>query len=315
MKLLPIAGDAAEALATARRLAELDSGAKIWLASDTKPEGDLAFIDCALPEVVNVASPAFKCVPARSREVSTRPLRKCPPPPRIAKVSSTLEVTLAGRPVQIRELELEPGASATLIPAARISPRQRLDFNSKHLVPSAGMMPSPCRCHASTAVRHADHPFTVREIALASLIESRRIEMTRSAPMPGRRRKSPMRAYVFEHWLPKTWPTDRPLIALNPTTSSGLISVKPLPGNGLPHDSLRSVLPDHPVLFRVASSSRGTHERRCSACQPCSNRCGSPEWSPCWLRRACRPAHHRHRLLAGQFPSSLPLLSRLSARA
>jgi hypothetical protein len=98
-----------------------------------------------------------------------------------------------------------------------------------------------------------DKPDPFTEIALASLIESRRIEMTRSTPDAWPPKEKPD-VYVFEHWLPKTWPTDRPVIVLNPTTSSGPISVKPLPGNGLPHDSLRSVLPDHPLLFRVASS-------------------------------------------------------------
>ncbi|MFN9941059.1 MAG: hypothetical protein ACK56I_16435, partial [bacterium] len=82
---------------------------------------------------------------------------------------------------------------------------------------------------------------------------SRRIEMARYASDAWPPKEKPD-VYVFEHWLPKTWPNDRPVIVLNPTSSCGPISVKARPGNGLPHDNLRSVLPDHPLLFRVASN-------------------------------------------------------------
>jgi hypothetical protein len=61
--------------------------------------------------------------------------------------------------------------------------------------------------------------------------------------------------YVFEHWLPeKDWPQDRPVIALNPRRNGGPLSARVLPGSGLPHDGVRAVLPDHAVLFRVASA-------------------------------------------------------------
>lgn len=258
LKPLPIAGDASEALATARRLAELDAGAKIWLASDTKPEGDIAFIDCALPEVVNAGITGFQIRPSPlsggQHEVFAKVSASAA---NNAKVSSTLEVTLAGRPVQIREIELEPGASTTLILPLESARGQRLELQLKTPGDAFGWddgltapLPRNRPLSVSWITDKAD-PFT--ELALASLIESRRIEMTRSTPDAWPPKDKPD-VYVFEHWLPKTWPADRPVIVLNPTTSSGPISVKPLPGNGLPHDSLRSVLPDHPVLFRVASS-------------------------------------------------------------
>jgi hypothetical protein len=60
--------------------------------------------------------------------------------------------------------------------------------------------------------------------------------------------------YVFENWLPDTLPTDRPVIVLNPSKSSGPVQVRRLQEPGLPHDSVRSVAPDHPLLFRIATS-------------------------------------------------------------
>jgi predicted small integral membrane protein len=258
LKPKPIAGDAAEALATARRLAELDAGAKIWLASDTKAEGDIAFIDCALPEVMNAGITGFQIRPSPlsggQHEVFAKISASAA---NREKVSSTLEVTLAGRPVQIREIELAPGTSTTLILPLESARGQRLELQLKTSGDAFGWddgltAPLPRNRPLSVAwITDKPDPFT--EIALASLIESRRIEMNRSTPDAWPLKEKPD-VYVFEHWLPKPWPTDRPAILLNPSTSSGPISVKPLPGNGLPHDRLRSALPDHPVLFRVASS-------------------------------------------------------------
>jgi hypothetical protein len=258
LKPLPIAGDATEALATARRLAELDADATIWLASDTKADGDIRFIDCALPEVVNVGITGFQIRPSPLSggqhevfvKVSAASANR-------AKVTSILEVTLAGRPVQIREIELEPGGSSTLILPVESARGQRLELQLKTPGDTFGWddaltAPLPKNQPLNVAwITDKPDPFT--EIALASLIESRRIEMARYASDAWPPKEKPD-VYVFEHWLPKTWPNDRPVIVLNPTSSCGPISVKALPGNGLPHDNLRSVLPDHPLLFRVASN-------------------------------------------------------------
>jgi len=258
LKPLPIAGDATEALATARRLAELDAGAKIWLASDTPAEGGLNFIDCALPEVVNVGITGFQIRPSPlsggQHEVFAKITASAA---NRLKVASTLEVMLAGRPVQIRELELEPGASATLILPLETARGQRLELQLKTQGDAFGWddgLTAPLPRHRPLSVLWiAEKPDPFTEIALASLVESRRIEMARATPAAWPPKEKPD-VYVFERWLPAAWPADRPAIVLNPATSSGPVSVKPLPGNGVPHDSLRAVRPDHPVLFRVASS-------------------------------------------------------------
>ncbi|MFM7607202.1 MAG: vWA domain-containing protein [Prosthecobacter sp.] len=258
IKPLPIAGDATEALATAHRLAELDVGATLWLASDTKADGDIRFIDCGLPEVVNVGITGFQIRPSPLSggqhevfvKVSAASANR-------AKVTSMLEVSLAGRPVQIREIELEPGGSSTLILPVESARGQRLELQLKTPGDNLGWddaltAPLPRNQPLSVAwITDKPDPFT--QIALASLIESHRIEIARYTSDAWPPKEKPD-VYVFEHWLPKTWPIDRPVIVLNPTSSCGPISVKALPGNGLPHDNLRSVLPDHPVLFRVASS-------------------------------------------------------------
>lgn len=258
LKARPIAGDATEALATARRLAELDAGAKIWLASDTPAEGDLSFIDCALPEVVNIGITGFQIRPTPLSggqhevfaKISASTANR-------AKASSTLEVMLAGRPVQVRELELEPGASTTLILPLETARGQRLELQLKTPGDAFGWddaLTAPLPRHRPLSVLWAaEKPDPFTEIALASLVESRRIEMARTTPAAWPPKEKPD-VYVFERWLPAAWPADRPVVVLNPATSSGPVIAKLLPGNGVPHDSLRAVRPDHPVLFRVASS-------------------------------------------------------------
>src|SRR5262249_37893331 len=58
--------------------------------------------------------------------------------------------------------------------------------------------------------------------------------------------------YVFENWLPKDWPKDRPALVLNPPGSAGPVHARRLE-KGIPYESVRTVLPEHPVLFRVTS--------------------------------------------------------------
>ncbi len=258
---LPVAGDAAPALEAAQRLADLETGARIWLASDSPPPTALEsveFLDCALPEVVNVGITGFQIRPSPlsgdQHEVFVKVSAAAATP---AKITTTLEVSIAGRLAQIREIELEPGASSALVLPLEAARGQRLELQLRtpgdvFVWDDALTAPQPKTTPLNIAwITEEPDPFT--GIALASLVESRRIEMTRGAPDSWPLKEKPD-IYVFEHWLPETWPTDRPVIVLNPRRSLGPLKVRVLPGNGIPHDSVRSVLPDHPVLFRAASS-------------------------------------------------------------
>ncbi|MDP1587853.1 MAG: hypothetical protein Q8M07_08935, partial [Prosthecobacter sp.] len=102
-----------------------------------------------------------------------------------------------------------------------------------------------------TVAWFAEKPDPFTELALSSLIEAGRIDMRKGDPAAWPPKEQPD-VYVFENWLPKEWPTDRPVIALTPLTNSGPLRTRPL--KGLPHDSVRAVQPDHPVLFRASSS-------------------------------------------------------------
>ncbi|MEQ1749123.1 MAG: hypothetical protein ABL974_06845 [Prosthecobacter sp.] len=173
------------------------------------------------------------------------------------KSTSTLEVTIAGRLAQLRELELEPGASTSLILPLEGVRGQRLEMHLKTDGDCLGWddgvaapLPQTRPLVVAWVAEKAD-PFT--ELAMTSMIEAGRIEMLKGAPAAWPMKDKPD-VYVFEGWLPETLPTDRPVIALNPAKSSGPVKLRKLQEPGLPHDSVRSVAPDHPLLFRVATS-------------------------------------------------------------
>ncbi|MBL9133621.1 MAG: BatA and WFA domain-containing protein, partial [Verrucomicrobiaceae bacterium] len=237
---LPVAGDVQAALSAAQRLADLESGSRIWLAGDSRPQDAAAkmeFIDCALPEVMNVGITGFQIRPSPlSGDQHDVFVKVSAAAANRGKVSTTLEVTLAGRLAQIREIELDPGASSTLVlPVEAVRGQQlelRLKTSGDVFSWDDGLtapLPKTTPLHIAWITEKSD-PFT--EIALASLVESRRIEMTRSEPKSWPLKEKPD-VYVFEHWLPDAWPEDRPVIALNPLRSAGPLKVRALPGNGI----------------------------------------------------------------------------------
>ena len=261
LEVSPVEGDLEGAMASARRLAELDAGAKIWLAGDAPPpEGSEAgFLDCGLTRVINAGITGFQLRPGPLSSGSLELFVKVEASAANAeKVTSTLEMSLAGKLAQLREIELAPGQGSTLILPLEAARGQRVEVRLR--TPgdclswddaAAAPLPRVRALSVAWFTEKAD-PFT--EIAMASLVESRRIEMTRHEPKAWPLKEKPD-VYVFEHWLPeKDWPQDRPVIALNPRRNGGPLVARLLPGNGIPHDGVRAVLPDHAVLFRVASA-------------------------------------------------------------
>jgi hypothetical protein len=83
------------------------------------------------------------------------------------------------------------------------------------------------------------------------LLAEDRIQVLKGGPNDWPLKEQPD-VYVFENWLPKDWPADRPALALNPPNSVGPIHAKRL-DQGVPYETIRAVQPDHPVLYRVTS--------------------------------------------------------------
>ncbi|OYW15936.1 MAG: hypothetical protein B7Z55_14510, partial [Planctomycetales bacterium 12-60-4] len=255
---VPIEGKPDAALTVAQRLADLESHSRIWLATDAAPPSGTTvdWIPVALPDPLNVGITGFQIRHsplARDRyeafvKVSAAASNK-------NKTTATLEVSIAGRIAQLRELDLAPGASSALILPLEGVRGQRLEIRLKAAGDCFGWdnglaAPLP-KTKPLTVAYFAEKPDPFTELALSSLIEAGRIEMRKGAPAAWPPKEQPD-VYVFEHWLPKEWPADRPVIALTPQTTSGPLRTRTL--SSIPHDGVRSVQPDHPVLFRASSS-------------------------------------------------------------
>lgn len=266
LETLPVAGDARAALRTVAQMAALEKGSVVWWATDRPlPDtglpagaGEVKWLDVALREsAINVGITAFqvRALPLeRDRlegflQVSAAAANPGP-------VVARLEVQIGGRLAQLRELELEPdrqmalvlpleGADGQLLEARVIAADDCLGWDDA----VAARLPAARALRVAWYAEQAD-PFT--ELAFQSLVEAGRIEMWKGdtaafppADLPD--------VFVFENWLPESWPEDRPVIALRPPRAAGPLRARVLPGSGLAHPSLRVTAPGHPVLHRVAA--------------------------------------------------------------
>ncbi|MEI6533757.1 MAG: BatA and WFA domain-containing protein, partial [Verrucomicrobiaceae bacterium] len=264
---LPVEDHAEDVIVVAQRLAALDEPAEIWCASDRVPnpkngklktenESRVRFINVALEHSINIGITAFQIRPAplaRNRfeafvEVSASSSND-------KQVEATLEARLDGRPVQLRQIELKPGASARLILPLEGGKGQRLEVEARCEGDCMGWDNAAIAQLPETKplvvawFTEAPDPFV--ELALTSMLAEERIQVLKGGAKDFPPKEKPD-VYVFENWLPKEWPVDRPALVLNPPTSSGPIHAQKLE-RAVPYDVLRAVQPDHPVLYRVTS--------------------------------------------------------------
>lgn len=259
---MPMEARTDDALAVVRRLVGLEARSQVWHAGDSPLPGatDLAyaFIDAALKKPVNLGISAFqirRALLSRDRFEAFIKISAARTNP--SRLTSTLEVNLAGSLAQLREIDLEPGASTSLIVPLEGVRGQLMEVRLKTPDDCFGWddavaAPLPeTRPLVITLFSDKPDPFT--ELALASMSEAGRLEVLKGRPEDWPPKNRPD-VFVFENWLPEKLPEDRPVIALNPAQSTAPLQVRRLPEPGLPHDSIRTVTPDHPLLFRIATS-------------------------------------------------------------
>ncbi len=263
-KVAPIEDRPEEALAVAERLAALDAPAEIWQATDSfnskfkiqNSKLTLRVLNVALAQPINVGITAFQIRPAplaRNRfeafvEVSASAGNAKP-------VEATLEARLDGRPVQLRQLDLKPGESTRLILPLEGGKGQRLEMEVRAAgdvlgLDNVAIAPLP-ETKPLVVAWFAESPDPFTELALTSMLAEERIQILKGGVKDWPMKEKPD-VYVFENWLPKDWPMDRPALVLNPPTGIGPIHAKKLE-RAVPYDSIRAVQPEHPVLFRVTS--------------------------------------------------------------
>jgi len=274
-RVMPVEDRPEEALSVARRLAALDSPAEIWVATDDKdgaavktetggsdaPDeaktAAVRYLDVALPKPLNVGITAFQIRPAplaRNRfevfvEVSASASNEKP-------VETNLEARLDGRPVQLRQLDLKPGESSRLVLPLEGGKGQRVEMELRTTGDVLGLDNVAVALLPETKPLvvgwFADAPDPFTELALQSMLAEERIQVLKGGAKDWPPKEKPD-VYVFENWVPAEWPTDRPVLALNPPSSSGPVHAKKL-DRAVPYDMIRAVQPEHPLLFRVTST-------------------------------------------------------------
>lgn len=254
----PIEGKPETALTVAQRLADLETHSRIWIASDSQPPVSTAvdWIPVALKEPLNVGLTGFQIRHSPlARDRYEAFVKVSASAANMGKATTTLEISIAGRIAQLRELDLAPGESSALILPLEGVRGQQMEIRLKTAGDCFGWddglaAPLP-KTKPLTVAWFAEKPDPFTELALSALIENGRIEMRKGNPTAWPPKDQPD-VYMFENWLPKELPADRPVIALTPQSSSGPLRARAI--TSIPHDSVRSVQPDHPVLFRASSS-------------------------------------------------------------
>ncbi len=293
IEVRPVAGNLPAAVGAAKVIAELEKPALIWQVSDSPPlgqggqtekaeseeggeredvlEGDQAAVGVALPEgvrlewvnmaaadAVNVGFTAFQVrpVPMESGKfeayvkVNRNQAAEGP-------VKTQLEVNLAGMPLQLRELELAPGASESLVIPIEGSEDQllRLELRTEGdrlAVDNQLVYPLPNSRPVVVAwITPEADPFT--EIALSAIQDEGQLDLWKGGPDAWPLSEL-VDVVIFDGWLPEEWPQDLPVVVMNPPGNSGPLSARAVGEAGIPYEGVRVGNQQHPVLFRVSSS-------------------------------------------------------------
>lgn len=251
------------AIAAAGRLAALDQPAEIWLVSDESvapadSPAKVARSSVALDRPVNAGITAFqirRSPLSHGRHEALVQVTAAAANP--GMLHAELEVEIGGRLAQLRELDLKPGEPVSLsLPvegargqAMQVSLRAEGDCLGYD---NAVIAPLP-DSRALVVAWFSEEPDPFTGIVLGSLVEAGELEILKGGPQDWPPKEKPD-IFIFEHWLPPQWPDDRPVIALNPRSSSGPVRAQPLAGRGVPHDAVRIADADHAVTYRITAS-------------------------------------------------------------
>jgi hypothetical protein len=274
---LPVEDRLPPAWLAAKRLAALDVPATILHVSDT------ALPDASLPtdglryerggveetDAVNVGITGFDLRPAPlERHKYEAFLRIGSAAANPSTVTTALEISIGGRLVQLRELELSPGKevplslplegpSGELLEVRIKTPGDQLGIDDVLLVPLPTAKPLVVAWISSQP-----DPFT--DLALGSMVDAGKVEVLRGTAEQWPLTVKPD-VYVFEQWLPEDWTPDAPVVSLTPTGALGTLAFRPLP-RGVPVERFRTLNAEHPVLHGVASARLSiTHTTQLSA--------------------------------------------------
>lgn len=172
----------------------------------------------------------------------------------LGEVTTTVEVKVGGRLMQLRELDLKPGAEVSLtLPLEGVSgellevrvatPGDGLGLDDVVLAPLPVVKPLVVAWLAEKA-----DPFT--DLALGSMVEAGRVEI-----LKGEASQWPLKVkpdvYVLENWLPTDRKPDVPVVLLTPRGVAGRFDALE---RAVPVDRVRALNAEHPVVHGVTTA-------------------------------------------------------------
>ncbi len=263
---LPTEDSADSGWDAARRIAELDRPAEVIHFSDTSldhpadpPSGvSYHWENVAAEKVTNVGITGFDIrSAAMERNRYEGFLRVGSAAANATTCHTAVEVKLGGRLVQLRELDLKPGAETTLLLPLEGLDGDRLEIQTS----TAGdTMPlddrllavlPPLKPLVVAWIAEAPDPFT--EIALGGMVEAGRLEMWKGKPEDWPLKDKPD-VLVLENWLPGTPLPDVPRVILCPRGGNPDWLLAEEMARGIPVDRIRSLNADHPVVYGVPAA-------------------------------------------------------------
>lgn len=170
-------------------------------------------------------------------------------------VTTSVEVKLAGRLIQLRELELKPGEETRLSldfegPGGELLEIRASTSGDQFGLDDVLLIPLPVAKPLVVAWISAEpDPFT--DLALGAMVEAGRIEVLKGSPTGWPLTTKPD-VYVFENWFPENWSPNGPVLLLTPNNAPGTLPFKPLE-RGIPVDRIRTVNADHALLHGIST--------------------------------------------------------------
>jgi hypothetical protein len=289
----PIDGDTAGALALARKLAAIESPAAVWHVTDNGPDhqdtkdtkdnadhppgeeaaplGDLGAlvvdavtvedISVALDSPVNAGLTAFQLrrLPLERGKLEAFIQIHCAAE---GEREVKMETRVDGALVSLRTLAVGPGPDGApgrerlLVPlkageGETVSLKVSVDGDCLALDDEVHAFIPELDPVRVLWIAPEPRPFT--ELALAALGADEEIAIFRGGPdvWPA---SGGVDVVIFEGWLPDEWPTDIPVIVIDPPGSAGPFAARPIEGYGLPVEGVRASEERHPLLYGVATA-------------------------------------------------------------
>jgi hypothetical protein len=233
--------------------------------TDTSPQVTVEHLNVALSKPLNLGITAFRLrrLPLERARFEAYVQIHCAADESVKTVDANLDIKLDGTLIAPRKLTLRPGGrEKLLIPLDAEQNAEKvlsLELSVADAEDGVDVLDFDNVVHARIPplrpvqvlwISESFDPFT--KLALASLGVDDDLEVLQGPPSAWPP-KDPVDVVIFDGWLPEKWPTELPVIQINPPGPLGPVKAVRIGGGGVPVESLRSPAAGHPVLYGVAT--------------------------------------------------------------